>query len=81
MLQAVIELAKVGCYAAALIKKRRYWPKHVKGKEIKKHFEDKYVGDIDAMAGKLDNIPFHYYAMKELDYVIMLMTTYGTLEH
>ena len=80
VLQAIIELAKFGIYAAALIKKRRYWPKYVKGEAIKKHFEDKNVGDVDAIAGKLDNIPFHYYAMKEPDYVMMLMSTYGTLE-
>ena len=28
----------------------------------------------------MDNFPFHLYAMKEPDYVMMLMTTYGTLE-
>jgi hypothetical protein len=52
----------------------------VRDEAIKKHFEDKNVGDVDAIAGKLDNIPFHYYAMKEPDYVMMLMSTYGTLE-
>ena len=50
------------------------------GEETKEHFEDKCVGGIDAIAGKLDNIPFHYYATEEPDYVIMLMRTYGTLE-
>ena len=47
---------------------------------MKKHFEDKNVGDVGAIAGKLDNILSRYYAMKEPDYVMMLMSTYGTLE-
>ena len=36
------------------------------------------LGDADSWAGTLDNIPFHVYAMKELDYIMPLMSTYGT---
>ena len=35
VLKGVIELKKRGVFAAALIKKRRYWPKYVPGEEIK----------------------------------------------
>ena len=31
VLQGLVELKKLGVFAHALIKKRRYWPKHVKG--------------------------------------------------
>ena len=78
VLKGIIELRKKGVFASALIKKRRYWPKYIKGDVIKAHFEDKNVGDADSWAGTLDNIPFHVYAMKELDYVMSLMSTYGT---
>ena len=74
VLQAIIELAKFGIYAAALIKKRRYWPKYVKGEAIKKHFEDKNAGDVDPIAGELDNVPFCFHAMNKPDYAMMLMT-------
>ena len=61
-----------------LIKKRRYWPKHIKGDVIKEHFADKHVGTVDAWQGRLDDVPFYVFAMKELDYVMNLMSTYGT---
>ena len=78
VLKGIIELRKKGVFASALIKKRQYWPKYIKGDAIKAHFENKNVGDADSWAGTLDNIPFHVYAMKELDYVMSLMSTYGT---
>jgi hypothetical protein len=80
MLQGILELKKRGVFAAALIKKRRYWPKWIMGDDIIKHFEDKEVGDVDAWEGTLDNVPFHVFAMKEPDYVMQLMSTYGTNE-
>ena len=33
---------------------------------------------MDSWAGKLDDVTIHIYSMKELDYVILLMSTYGT---
>ena len=78
VLKGIIELRKKGVFASALIKKQRYWPNYIKGDAIKAHFENKTMGDADSWAGTLDNIPFHVYAMKELDYVMSLMSTYGT---
>ena len=39
---------------------------------------DKDVGDADSWTGVLDHKPFHVNAMKEPDYVMSLMSTYGT---
>ena len=78
VLKGIIELRKKGVFASALIKKRRYWPKYMKGDTIKARFENKNVGDADSWAGTLDNIPIHVYAMKELDYLMSLLSTYGT---
>ena len=78
VLKGIIELRKKGVFASALIKKRRYWPKFIRGDDIKAHFDNKEVGATDSWAGELDNIPFHVYAMKEPDYVMSLMSTYGT---
>jgi hypothetical protein len=44
------------------------------------HFVGKYVGDVDTWQGVLDNIPFHVFVMKEPDYVMQLMSTYGMAE-
>ena len=79
VLQGLVELKKNGIYAHALIKKRRYWPKHVPGDAIVEHFNNKQVGETDAIRGELDGVPFYLYGMKEPDYVMQIMSTYGTL--
>ena len=43
------------------------------------HFAEKGIGESDALQGMLDNVKFHVVVMKEPDYVMMFMTTYGTL--
>ena len=78
VLKGIVELKKRGVYASALIKKQKYWPKYIKGDAIKQHFDDKDVGDCDSWKGNMDEVPFHVYAMKEPDYVMSLMSTYGT---
>ena len=80
VLQAIVELKKRGVFAHALIKKRRYWPKHVPGEQIIQHFTDKAIGSAVAIEGELDEVPFYIYGMKEPDYTMMLMSTYETLQ-
>jgi Transposase IS4 len=80
VLKGLIELRRRGVFAAAMIKKRRYWPRHVDGTMIQSYFEDKEVGHADSFGGELDNIPYHIYCMKDDGYVVMLMSTYGTNE-
>ena len=77
VLQAIVEIKKRGLFAVALIKKRRYWPKYVPCNEIIAHFNNKDVGDINAIKGTMDGVPFHIHVMKEPDYIMMLMSTYG----
>ena len=80
ILKAITELCKKGAFASALIKKRRYWPKHVDGDAIAAHFADKPIGATDALRGTTDGVPFHTHALKEPDHVLSLMSTYGTME-
>jgi Transposase IS4 len=47
---------------------------------IEQHFEHMEVGEVDCLNGKLDGVDVKVIAMKEPDYVMSLMTTYGTLE-
>ena len=65
--------------AAALIKKHHYWPKYIPADNVVSHFAEKGISESDALQGMLDNVKFHVVAMKEPDYVMMLMTTYGIL--
>ena len=44
------------------------------------HFMEKKVAETDAIHGELDSIPFYLYGMKEPNYMMLIMATYGTLE-
>lgn len=79
VLRALIELAKKGVFASALIKKRRFWPKYVDGVAIQEKFRLKEPGYTDRLPGIWQGIPFDIFAMKEPDYVLMMMSTYGAL--
>ena len=78
VLKDIVELKKRGVYASALTRKRCYWPKYIKGDDIKSHFDGKDVGDCDAWKGQMDEVDFHVNAMKEPEYVMSIMSTYGT---
>ena len=79
VLKALVELQKKGVFAHMFIKKRRYWPKHVPGDDIIVHFTNEEVGKVDAIKGVLEDVPFYLFAMKEPDYMMQIMSTYGTL--
>jgi hypothetical protein len=79
VLKGLIELKKQGIYASAVIKKRRYWPKHVPGDKIDSYMNSKAVGECDAVKGTLDGIPYNIFCQKEPNYVDKLMSTYGGL--
>ena len=77
VLQALVELKKLGVYAHAVIKKRRYWPKYVKGDDMDNSMADKEVGEVGVWQGVLDGVTFFYFMMKEPAFVMKLMSTYG----
>lgn len=79
VVKGITELLRNGVFAAVLIKKRCYWPCYVLGDEICQHFDDKNVGKANAWSGKLDGQTFQIHCLKEPDYVMSLMTTYGSL--
>ena len=79
VLKALVELKKKGVLAHVLIKKCCYWPRHVPRDDIIAHFTNEEVGKVDAIKGVLDDVPFYLFAMKEPDYVMQIMSTYGTL--
>ena len=79
VLQAIVELQKKGLFAVALIKKHCCWPKYIPGDNVVSHFAEKGISESDALQGMIDNVKFHVVAMKEPDYVMMFMTTFGIL--
>ena len=59
-------------------KKFRYWPRYVDGEMIKNHFLNKEVGAVDAIKGRLDDMTVEIHCLKEPNYTMMLMSSYGT---
>jgi hypothetical protein len=51
VLQAIVELKKKGVFAAAAIKKRRYWPRHIGGEAIKARHDNKPIGQQERLSG------------------------------
>jgi hypothetical protein len=70
---AIVELQGQGVYAALLIKKRRFSPKHIKGQEIIDRLKDNDSGTCEAQHGVLVDTPFTIFALKEQKYVLMIL--------
>ena len=79
VLRGLTELLKKGVFASAVIKKRRYWPRYVDGDAIESRMEGKAIGACDALHGTLDGTGYVLFAMKEPDYTMKIMSTYGGL--
>ena len=74
-------MVQKGVLELALIKKRHFWPKGVPAEEILWNIQNKEVGDVEAVQGSIRGKIYHIMAISEPDYVVLMMTTYGTLEH
>ena len=72
-------LQEVGVYAAAAIKKGRYWSKHVSGNKIDDKMKDCELDKNKVMPGKLDRKQYRLYMMKEPAFVMKMMAAYGDL--
>jgi hypothetical protein len=48
-----VELCKHGVFASAVIKKRRYWPKHVPGTLMDARMTERDIGETDYIQGVL----------------------------
>jgi Transposase IS4 len=82
VLQGIVELCQRGVFASAVIKKRRYWPKHVPGQLMDERMQGLHIGDTDAIQGVLSGTPYKLFVMKDAAYNTKLMSTYGSLvEH
>ena len=76
VLKACVELRRHVSFAAALIKKLWCWPACVAGNAVAGRIVDT-VGSFDAISDVLDDIIYNIWCMKELDYVMSLIATWG----
>jgi hypothetical protein len=79
VLQAMIELKKVGLFVCGVIKKRRYWPAMVPGDEMSQAFDDANVGSLMAISGVLDGVKYFLWGLQEPLYVMKMMAMGGPL--
>ena len=57
-----------------------YCPKYIRGDDIKSHFDKKQVGDVDEWQRNLDGDKIYFQCLKEPNYFMKLMSSYGTLD-
>jgi hypothetical protein len=79
VLRGIVELWKKGVFAAAVIKERKFWPKHVPGAAMDERMEAKAVGNCDSLPGTLEGIPYNLFVLKDAGYTIKIMSMYGSL--
>ena len=49
------------------------------GSIIDEKMKEREVGEVEALKGTIDNSPYHIFCMKEPDYNMKMMSTYGAL--
>lgn len=74
------EMFKKGVYGHALIKMKRYWPRDVPGDDIDALMSNNSVGEVDGVTFNTNDVVWHVFCLKEPEYVMKIMTTYGTLQ-
>ena len=74
VLESVISLKRRG-----YLRQRWYWPKYVDINTIKQCFKNVSVGVTRRLPGELRGEKFDLFCLKEPDYVMILMSTYGSL--
>ena len=80
-MEVFISMVEKGVFGLVLIKKRHYWPEGVSAEEIIWHTQNEEVGDRDAVKGSIRGEIYDIMAIKDPNYVVLMMTKYGTLEH
>ena len=79
VLKGLIQYRKKGVFSCDLIKKRRYWPSMVPGKEREDNFGEVEVGEIDDTHVTVDNVIYNLWGMNEPNYVTRIVDTGGRL--
>ena len=78
--QGVTALHQHGVHGQFLIKKRRYWPKHIPGDYIDAYMMAKPVGTTKTFMQELGGLKFFVYCTQYADYITKIMSMHGVLE-
>ena len=79
VLKGIIKLREMGLFACVLIKKRQSWPIGVPGDAMQARLDQPgvNVGDVNAVFGTQDGMPYNLWGIKEPNYVMRMMATGG----
>ena len=77
-LDGLVDLAKKGVYAAAVVRKRKCWPRHVPGEDILAYMKDKPVGELHVAQGTLEGVKLNFNCVRHSRYTFVLVSTYGS---
>ena len=75
----IMHLHDLGVFGQALIKKRKYWPKHVPGDMIDRYFKEKPLGSVMTLRQQIEGITFNVHCTRDDKFVTKLMSTHGLL--
>ena len=81
VLEVLISMFEKVVLGSVLIKKRHYWHKGVPEEDIPRHMQNKEVGCVGAVEGSIRGKSYHIVAIQYPDYLMVMMTTYGKLDH
>ena len=80
VMKGLILIVENSVSGLTLINKWRYWPKGLPAEDIILHMQLKEVGDMDAVNYVIHWKSYQITYIRDPDYIIIMMTTYGTLE-
>ena len=80
--RVLLNFGRNDLFAAALVKKKKYWPKYIDGDRNKTYFKDKHIDTVDGMKGSLNGMKVEGHCLKRPEQIMMPMSSYGnsTLE-
>jgi hypothetical protein len=73
-------LQQFGIHRQFLIKKRKYWPKHVPGNYIDEYMATKLLSHMETFVQVIEGKRFLVHCTKDQDYVTKIMSTHGVLD-
>ena len=82
VVEGLHELALRGVYSSAVAKKRRYWPKHVRGKAVQDFMKDKPLAQLHVQRCRLENpeyqhLQYQINSVRHSRFTHILVSTYG----
>ena len=68
-------------FGSELIKKQHYWPKGVMEEDMFQHMHRKEFDNVDELPNTNYGNSYHIISLKDTDFIMLMMTTYGTLDN